>query len=665
MKSILLTFYCALFLCGSAWAQAPNIIWQKTFGGTADDYAYCIKAVTGGYILAGYTNSNDGDVSGNYGSCDYWIVKTNTDGDILWKKTLGGTGCEAAKSIAETTDGGYVVVGWSTSADGDVGNNYGGADLWAVKLNSAGVIQWERSIGGAGQDYAESVVATADGGYILAGYVQDLSTGGFTDGLVTKFTPNGNVEWFKILGGSSSDKLSSIQTTDDGGYIVAGRSASNDGDVSGNHGNFDVWVVKLNSTGNVQWQKSFGGSQDDSASDIQTTIEGGYIVAGYTESNNGDVTYNQGNADYWIIKISASGSLQWQRTMGGSSFDSAASIKQTDDDLGFVISGITLSNNGNVTGHHGNYDNWLVKIDVQGTFMWQKCLGGSGDDAGLSIESFALGRMVVAGYTLSNNGDVSGNHGATDFWVVKLGQAPANDSPCNPISIPANGTVQAGYTNIAATAYTSENLFAPPNNGDCINSWCEAPVNSITNSVWFTFVAPPSGAVEISTCNMADFDTQIAVVTTTSCSNFSAFTLLAANDDGPGCSGYSSKMNVGALIPGQSYLLLVDGYQGETGNFDIVITPIAASAAHNVLAGSPRLSAYPNPTTGRLTISLEDNNTIESYLLSDLSGRAVKNVQLSQSTSTTEADLSTLHKGIYFLKVRSGNKVFTEKIVIQ
>jgi hypothetical protein len=204
---------------------------------------------------------------------------------------------------------------------------------------------------------------------------------------------------------------------------VAGYTNSNDGDVTGNHGSNDFWVVKLNSTGVLQWQKTLGGSGSDKATSVQQTADGGYIVAGYTNSTNGDVTGNHGSNDFWVVKLNSTGLLQWQKTYGGNSSDVAYSIQQTTD-FGYIVAGCTNSNNGDVTGYHGTMDYWVTKLDSAGILQWQKTLGGYDYEAANSIQQTADGGYIVAGWTYSTNGDVTGYHGNVDFWVVKL--APAS-----------------------------------------------------------------------------------------------------------------------------------------------------------------------------------------------------------------------------------------------
>ncbi|MDR2353872.1 MAG: hypothetical protein LBF22_12115 [Deltaproteobacteria bacterium] len=228
-----------------------------------------------------------------------------------------------------------------------------------------------------------------------------------------------NIEWQKSFGGSGSDEVRSIQITPDGGYIIAGLSLSNDSDVTGNHGKNDSWIVKLDFQGTIQWQKSLGGSDDDETRSIQITSDGGYIIAGESSSNDGDLTGNHGHYDAWIVKLDSQGTIQWQKSLGGSYEDAASSIQITSDG-GYIIAGTSTSKDGDVTVNHGEFDAWIVKLDSQGTIQWQKSLGGSEWDVSSSIQITSDGGYIIAGYSRSNDGDVTVNHGERDFWIVKL-----------------------------------------------------------------------------------------------------------------------------------------------------------------------------------------------------------------------------------------------------
>ena len=409
----------------------PSIQWQRSLGGSVDDRAYSIQQTTdGGYIISGFSNSNDGDVTGHHGTNslnDYWIVKLDSTGTIQWQKSLGGTYIDYANSIRQTTDGGYIVGGTTNSNDGDVTGIHGtiGADdYWIVKLDGIGTIQWQKPLGGNSGDEAFSIDQTSDEGYIVAGdsYSNDGDVTGHHgngDYWIVKLDRAGTIQWQKSLGGTADDYAISIQQTADGGFVVAGYSSSNDGDVTGNHGGADYWIVKLDSENVIQWQKSLGGTNDDRATSIKQTTDGGYFVAGYSFSTDGDVTTHHGYEDYWIVKLNSTGTIKWQKSLGGTNVDRAISIQQTPDG-GCIVSGFSLSNNGDVTGNHGNDDCWIVKLDSTLAIQWQKSVGGSLGDAASSIQQTNDGGYIVAGHSDSNDGDVTGNHGESDFWIVKL-----------------------------------------------------------------------------------------------------------------------------------------------------------------------------------------------------------------------------------------------------
>ncbi|MEO6670895.1 MAG: MopE-related protein [Ferruginibacter sp.] len=402
-----------------------GFVWQKLLGGSNSEINSDMKQTSdGGYILAGSTASGNGDINFNHGNADAWIVKLNNTGSIQWQKTYGGTGAESAISIQQTTDGGFIFAGYSNSNDGDLNSNHGQNDGWVVKINNTGQIEWQKLLGGSSNDMIQHVEQTADGGYICAGYSHsnngDVSGNhGSEDFWVIKLNSAGQIQWQKSYGGTSSEVASSIRQTSEGGYIVSGSSFSNNGDVSGNHGSEDFWVIKLNSAGQIQWQKSLGGTAADHASSIQETADGGYVVGGRTSSNNGNVTGNHGSTDYWILKLNNAGQVQWQKTLGGTSYDAAIDIEVTSD-AGYIVTGRSNSTNGDVTSNNGQYDCWVVKLDNSGIMQWQKSLGGILDDNSYSIHQTQNGGFIVAGYSYSNNGDFTSNHGNGDFWIVNL-----------------------------------------------------------------------------------------------------------------------------------------------------------------------------------------------------------------------------------------------------
>jgi len=425
----------------SGMAQTPVIQWQKSLGGSGNDYANSIQQTAdGGYIVAGYTSSNDGDVSGNHGGNDMWVVKLNNAGIIQWQKTLGGSGDDVANYVQQTADGGYIVAGYTYSNDGDVSGNHGHADAWVVKLNSAGNIQWQKALGGNNNDAANSVQQLADGGYILGCTAISENNGdvilshGAAEGWVVKLSSAGVIEWSLCLGGQSWDYARQVQQTTDGGFVMGGYTFSVDGDALGNRGNLDYWVVKLDNIMERQWKKTMGGTVTDVLASVIQTTDGGYITAGNVYSQDGDVAGSGFHGiyfnDYWVVKLDSTGAIQWKKALGGSGNDLAQSIQQTIDG-GYIVFGYTTSNDGDVSGNHGYVDYWMVKLNSSGTIQWQKTLGGTNQegynnipnevDGAHSIQQTRDSGYILAGYSKSNDGDVSGNHGNFDYWVVKLG----------------------------------------------------------------------------------------------------------------------------------------------------------------------------------------------------------------------------------------------------
>ena len=443
MKIILL--FLTIFSFNLAIAQ-PNIEWQKSLGGSFEDKAESILQTSdGGYIVAGYSESWNGDVTGNHGSFDFWVVKLTSTGAITWQKSLGGTSIDVAYSIQQTIDGGYIVSGKTASSNGDITGYHGYGDIWIVKLTSTGIISWQKCLGGGNEENGLSIKQTADGGYIVGGYSASadgdvIGVWSLFDLWVVKLTSTGTISWQQCLGGFNSELMFSIQQTSDGGYIVAGQSNSNDHDLTFNHGLDDFWIVKLDSIGILSWQKSLGGSNKDIAKSIQQTTDGGYIVAGHSESNDWNVVGNHGGGDMWVLKLNSLGHITWRKCLGGSGVDFAESIQQTADG-GYIVTGQSWLNDGDVTTNYGGPDLWVVKLTTTGTISWQKSLGGSDYDYASSIKQTTDGGYIVAGSSRSNDGDVTGNHGDFDIWVVKLSPSVGiNQTSLSSISIYPNPT---------------------------------------------------------------------------------------------------------------------------------------------------------------------------------------------------------------------------------
>ena len=342
-------------------AQQPSFLlqWQKSLGGSGSEFLNSFEpTIDGGYILGAFSGSNiSGDKTENSrGSYDYWVVKLNRDKNIEWQKTIGGDRFDWLYSVQQTTDGGYILGGSSESnkSGEKTDSARGGEDYWVLKLNSTGNIEWQKTIGGSGYDRLSSIQQTSDGGYILGGTSESNISGdksensrGSRDYWVIKLNDTGDIQWQKTFGGAAEDQLYSLRQALDGGYILGGTSMSDTGGEKSenNRGYYeDYWVLKLDNSGAIQWQKTIGGLTNDYLYAVRQTAEGGYILGGYSLSDiSGEKTEeSRGLGDYWIVKLNSSGNIQWQRTFGGANWEQLKSLQQTSDH-GYILGGSSWS----------------------------------------------------------------------------------------------------------------------------------------------------------------------------------------------------------------------------------------------------------------------------------------------------------------------------------
>ena len=308
--------------------------WNRTFGGAYNDVGYSVQQTTdGGYIITGETNLQDtlGDV---------YLIKTDGSGIEQWSNTFGGIDFDIGRSVQQTTDGGYIITGETES----FGN--GNYDIYLVKTDANGVSQWNKTFGGLYNDRGESVQQTTDGGYIITGYSSSFGNGGAEIFLI-KTNSNGDSLWTKIYGTLSTVSIgTSVQQTNDGGYIIIGITY----DLIGN---YDIYLVKTDGSGIEQWNRTFGGAYNDAGYSVQQTTDGGYIITGCRGC------YGDTLGDVYLIKTDGSGIEQWNRTFGGAYNDVGYSVQQTTDG-GYIITGATYSFG------NGNTDVYLIKTDGSG-----------------------------------------------------------------------------------------------------------------------------------------------------------------------------------------------------------------------------------------------------------------------------------------------------------
>lgn len=392
-------------------------------GSLRDDFAAALATADGGYLLAGSTDSQDGDFSGLRQETDGFVIKYNAAGAIVWKKYFGGNKDDEFTGITATPDGGYLLTGWSTSSNGDVPGNKGQADYWLLKISGAGNKQWSKSYGGSGTEYIGLAVTTADGGYLVPGttYSKDGDvTGqhgnGTSDGWILKLNSSGDLEWKKTFGGSGDDYTGMIRPTADGSFLISGSSDSDDGDVSGGAGEADGWLFKCNAAGAIIWSKLYGGSKNDYLGHLLPTTDGGYLVTGSTSSNDGLFTGNKGDNDALVMKVNNAGAVIWRKLLGGKQDDFLGGLIPVSDGS-FLVAGDTDSPDGDIKEPFGNRDGWLVQLSEKGELLWSKIIGGTGPEYLNFIIRTTKGQFITGGFSQSTNHDLSKNQGFDDAWT--------------------------------------------------------------------------------------------------------------------------------------------------------------------------------------------------------------------------------------------------------
>jgi gliding motility-associated-like protein len=464
----------------TAQAQLPPKQWALNYGGGNVDIPYTIKFTSdGGTIVAGYTDSKTGDVSPqpNRDYWDLWIVKLDRCGMIQWEKSFGGTGYESARDVAQTADGGYIVLGETNSTDGGVIAGYGGTkDIWLLKLTATGTLQWQKRYGGTGLDIGNHIEITSDGGYLIAassssndGDIRgNHGTGGYTDGVIMKITAAGAVQWSKCYGGSKNEELFDFKIIN-GTTFLAGFTNSIDGDIPPDQKNYDVWLLAIDANGNKIFSKIYGGSQNDVAYCMTKGNDGSLTLAGYTTSTDGDVSGAKGSQDYWVINVDQKGKLNWQKDLGGTEAEYAKTII-TDKDSSYIVGGISYSNDGDITNPLGEGDYWTVKLSPTGNVVWKKNWGGRDNDHLRSmIYNPVMNEYYLAGDSESRDGDFSNSKGETDFAIIKLKipELQTRDSAvCNINAfVPLQDTLRdaCGYDSTIVT-YKPVSLNGPFNN---------------------------------------------------------------------------------------------------------------------------------------------------------------------------------------------------------
>jgi hypothetical protein len=365
------------------------VMWSQNYGTEeAEEGTSIVQTSDGGYAIAGGAM----DIGVSY---DFWLVKTDENGNILWtQKYRAGNGLEIARSLVQTPDGGYALVGETYSLGA------GSDDFWLVKTDEYGNIQWNRTYGGTNSDQANSLIVTSDGGFAIVGKTNSYGSG-HSDYWLVKTDANGIRQWNKTYGGALYDFAYSLVESSDGGFVIAGYTGSVFDFVA-----FDVWLVKTDEFGNMVWNQTYGGINDDFVFSVVETSDGGYALAGYTTS------FGTGRADAWLIKTDPNGNMEWNKTYGGIWDESVKSVIETSDG-GYALAGHMTT--GNVTEHPFHVEDfWLIRTDESGIVLWNYTYGIDWDDRAQSIIETSDGGFALAGYSLPGSN--------MNFFVIKTNE---------------------------------------------------------------------------------------------------------------------------------------------------------------------------------------------------------------------------------------------------
>ncbi len=683
-------FHCALFIVHCALAQSPLVKqWDFRFGGNVYDYVNSFHQTRdGGYILGGYSSSG---ISGDktqplWGGIDYWIVKIDALGNKQWDKRFGGIDQDVLSEVQQTTDGGYILGGYSDSqVSGDKTQaSQGFNDYWIVKTDSLGNKLWDKRYGGTNDELLATILQTTDGGFLLAGYSGSGVGGdktqpnhGFDDYWIVKTDSIGTLLWDKDFGGTDYDFCTNVMQTADGGFLIGGASSSPIGfDKSQNiWGANDVWLIKTDSLGIKQWDVDYGGTDYDQVNSFCKTSDGGYMLGCYSASNiSGNKTQNsKGLGDIWLLKITSAGVIQWDKDFGGTDEeDEIGSVFQNADGGYFVISNSFSNIGGDKTENNlGLAQAWVVRTDSLGTKLWDKTIFTNPDQ---KIYPMMLQTIDGCyGIAEATYGDIAGDKtqpnwdatlSSTDFWVIKFCDTSAATQAA--FTAPNNlcpGTCTV-FTNLSVNATSYQWSFP----GASTTSSTDVNPQSIC------YLTPGSYDVTLIASNANEHDTitlsnYITVYPFPSAQGIiqSGDTLIANQ----GSVSYQWYFNGSSINGATDYFYVAT--QG--GNYNVVCTDqngceveaaifdVVASVQSEIANG--QLAIYPNPVedkctirNAQLTIGTAVNITIYNTL-----GVAVQS-EIKNSKSETNLDVTTLPSGIYWIEIK-GDKIFRAKFVKQ
>jgi len=622
----------------------PDTLWTKTFGGNEVERGTCVQQTTdGGYIITGYTGSYGS------GSLDVWLIKTDANGNETWNQTFGGYSSDIGSSVQQTIDGGYIIVG-NTYSFGT-----GDTDIWLIKTNSNGSEMWNQTFGGVQSDYASTVLQTTDGGYIIAGSTDNFGSGD-RDVWLIKTDNFGNETWNQTFGGTLSDAANSLVKTEDDGYIIAGSTESFGAGAS------DIWLIKTDINGNEIWNQTYGGTLADMACSVQLTADGGYILSGMTSSLGDE------DGDAWLIKTDGNGNEIWNQAYGGNLTEYAQSILKTSDG-GYLFAGYTYSFGA------GASDVWVVKTDSNGNEIWNQTIGYELGDMAFSIQSTSDNGYVLTGHTASfGNPD-------DDIWLLKLnsefyanfsafplsGYSPLNvdylDESLGNITIWEwdfnNDGIIDSYVQNPIFTYNQPGIYSVAltiSDGTNEDTIIKEDYIIVLEPIIADFIGAPLNGSNPLEVNFTDLSTGVP---TTWLWDFDNDGFIDSNEQNP----IYIYNNIGVYSVS---LTVSDSNSEDTKIKENYITVNSVSGDNNLLPVTTRLfSNHPNPFNPITTISFEIKEGETGILtIFNLRGQLIESNEFNSGNHDYIWNADKHGSGLYFYQLKTESSIHTKKMLL-
>lgn len=405
----------------------------KSFGGSNDDEANdIINTSDGGFMVIGSSTSSDGLIQNKMGlESDIILMKFDSDKSIEWVKNYGGSRDDRGQSVVEVSGIGYALLGYSMSNDGDASNNEGFHDNWVILIDSKGDIIWEKSYGFSGHDHAYNIIKTKDGNLFFNGFLDVTASRGLGSTKKVgksikhgvgefwchKIDLGGNILWRKYFGGTNNDRSYDSVETSDGDFLIVGSSESNDIDISSPKGSYDIWVIKLSSNGDLLWERSYGGSKYETANSIIQSADKKIHILGSTLSNDKNISFQMGSSDFWLLTIDSDGNLLSEQTFGGSNFDKGKKI-EIDSKDNLWLTGYSRSIDFDFSSNKGKNDAVLIQLSKNRILKEVFEIGAEGEDIANSLIHFNENEIIVAGYSDSKEDYFIENKGGKDIFLA-------------------------------------------------------------------------------------------------------------------------------------------------------------------------------------------------------------------------------------------------------